>query len=306
MKITLTGATGFLGSHLVTKLLDLGHEVHALGRKRGASLPRQVTFSEWNAQTEPPATSFAGVGAVIHLAGEPVAQRWTAQAKARIHNSRVEGTRLLVNGIRQTAVRPPILICASAIGLYGSRGDEPLTETSAPGQGFLADVVRHWEMAARSAESLEIRVVLPRFGVVLGKGGALEKMLPPFRFGLGGRIGSGRQWMSWIHVEDAVGMILFALENETLAGPMNATSSNPVTNLDFTRELARALHRPAVFPIPELGLKLLFGEMAGVLLASQRVLPKAAKAAGFQFQYPDLRSALADILKSSVAGSDAQ
>ena len=297
MKITVTGATGFLGSHLVRKLLDRGDQVHALGRKRTAELPARVAFSEWNAQTEPPAASLDGAGAVIHLAGEPVAQRWTAQAKARIRDSRVEGTRLLTNALRALADRPPTLICASAIGIYGSRGDDPLTETSAPGQGFLADVVRHWEISARSAESLGIRVVTPRFGVVLGNAGALAKMLPLFRLGLGGRIGSGRQWMSWIHVEDAVDMILFALENG-VAGPMNATSSNPVTNAEFTRELAHALHRPAVFPIPDLALKLLFGEMSGMLLASQRVLPKAAKAAGFEFQYPDLRPALAAILKS--------
>jgi len=298
MKITLTGASGFVGSHLVRKLLARGHEIHVLGRKRAADLPVEVTFSEWSAETEPPAASFAGAGAVIHLAGEPVAQRWTAQVKARIRDSRVEGTRLLVNALRHTVPQPPVLISASAIGLYGSRGDEPLTETSAAGQGFLADVVRYWEMAARAAESAGIRVVLPRFGVVLGKGGALDKMLPPFRLGVGGRIGSGRQWMSWIHLEDALGIILFALENENVVGPVNATSSNPVTNAEFTRELAQTLHRPAVLPIPELALKLLFGEMAGMLLASQRVLPRAAKAAGFQFRYPDLRSALAEILKA--------
>jgi uncharacterized protein (TIGR01777 family) len=297
MKVTVTGGSGFVGSHLLPKLLEAGHQVHVLGRKRAASLPSEIAFSEWSASAEPPAGALSGSDAVVHLAGEPIAQRWTTQAKARIRDSRVEGTKLLVTALRNLADRPSVLVCSSGIAYYGSRGDEVLTETSSREPGFLSDVVRDWEAAARSAEPLGIRVVCLRFGAVLGNGGALAKMLPPFRLGLGGPVGSGSQWMSWIHIQDAAGLIMFATKNDTLRGPVNGTSSNPVTNRDFTRELGYALHRPVIFPMPELALKLMFGEMSSVILGSQRVLPKAAKQAGFRFQYPDLRSALFQILK---------
>jgi uncharacterized protein len=297
MNVTVTGATGFLGSRLVQELVIAGHHVHVLGRRRSAQLPTSVAFSTWDAAAEPPAESLAGANAVIHLAGEPVAQRWTPDAKARIRDSRVDGTRLLVNALSRQSQRPTVLACASGIGIYGSRGDEILGETSRLGQGYLEDVSIDWENAAESAESLGMRVVRLRIGMVLGKGGALAQMLPPFRWGVGGRIGSGRQWMSWIHIEDVVRMILFALDNATLSGPINTTAPNPVTNAVFTRELAQALHRPAVLPVPEFALKLLFGEMAELLLSSQRVLPKAAESAGFRFQYPELRPALAGILE---------
>jgi uncharacterized protein len=306
MRMVLTGATGFVGRRLLQRLLEDGHQVHVLGRKRDAALPGTVAFWEWDASAEPPAASMSDAGAVIHLAGEPIAQRWTAQAKARIRDSRVRGTTLLVNALRALPKRPGVLICASGIAIYGSRGDEVLTETSSPGPGFLSDVVREWEASARSAETAGMRVACMRFGAILGPGGALAKMLPPFRMGIGGRIGSGRQWMSWIHIEDAVRMILFVLGNEAMRGPVNGTSSNPVANAEFTRELARALHRPAIFPVPELALKLMFGEMSSVILESQRVLPKVAKEAGFQFQYPDLRGALAEILTARGGSSDAQ
>ncbi len=306
MNITLTGATGFVGSRLLAKLIADGHRVHVLGRRRSPKLPGSVSFSEWSAASEPPPESLAGADAVIHLSGEPVAQRWTAAAKARIRNSRVDGTRLLVGALARQPRRPAVFVCASAIGFYGSRGDETLTETSAAGQGFLAEVVTDWESAAQAAEPLSIRVVSLRLGVVLGQGGALAKMLPPFRFGVGGRIGSGRQWMSWIHIADAVALSLFAVDNSALRGPVNATSPQPVTNLDFTRELAAGLHRPAIFPVPPVALKLLFGEMAGVLLGSQRVLPKAAEAAGFHFRYPELRPALAEILASQTSAFEAK
>lgn len=305
MRITLSGATGFLGSQVLKRLVAAGHQVHVLGRKRPASLPPEVAFSEWSAKAEPPAVSLSGSGAVVHLAGETISQRWTTQAKTRIRNSRVEGTRLLVNALRNVSDRPQVLICASGISYYGSRGDEVLTETSSQGPGFLSDVVHDWEAAARSAAPLGVRVVCLRFGAILGHGGALAKMLPPFRMGLGGPIGSGCQWMSWIHIQDAVQMILFALENAALNGPVNGTSSNPVTNRDFTRELGVALNRPAILPVPELALKLMFGEMSSVILDSQRALPKAAKEAGFRFQYPDLPAALAEILRTS-GDSEAQ
>jgi uncharacterized protein len=298
MNITVTGATGFVGARLTRALLDSGHAVHALARKRPVDLPASVAFSEWRStEAEPPPDSLSGADAVIHLAGEPVAQRWTPEVKKRIYSSRVDGTRHLVNALSTESRRPQLLICASAIGIYGSRGDEVLTETSSPGDDFLALLVIDWEKTAMLAESLGIRVVRLRFGVVLGKdGGALAKMLPPFRFGLGGRLGNGRQWTSWIHIDDVINLILFTLAHSGVHGPVNATAPEPVTNAEFTRELAAAVHRPAIFPVPTLALKLLFGEMAGMVLASQRVIPDAAKVAGFEFQYPKLGPALRRLL----------
>ncbi|HTA69159.1 MAG TPA: TIGR01777 family oxidoreductase [Bryobacteraceae bacterium] len=298
MTITVTGATGFIGNRLVHDLLRAGHSIHALGRERSAGLPQAVGFSEWQStEGEPPPESLATADAIVHLAGEPVAQRWTPEVKGRIRSSRVDGTRNLVNALSKQSHQPRVLVCASAIGYYGSRGDEVLTETSAPGRDFLSQVVVDWEQAAREAEAVGIRVVSLRFGVVLGKdGGALAKMLPPFRLGLGGRLASGQQWMSWIHVDDVIGLVRFSLDNSSARGPMNATSPNPVTNAEFTRELAAAVHRPAIFPVPRFALNLLFGEMAEVILGSQRVLPKATQSAGFQFQYPELRPALVRLL----------
>ena len=298
MNITITGATGFVGSRLVRALLGDGHSLHALGRTRSAELPAVVQFSEWRAtQDEPPPGSLRNAGAVIHLVGEPVAQRWTAETKRRIRASRVEGTRKLVSALSKQPQPPQVLVSASAIGYYGDRGDEILTESSGPGDDFLARVAVEWEQAAQAAESFAVRVVPLRFGIVLGAGGgALAKMLPPFRLGLGGPLASGRQWMSWIHIDDLIGLIRFALENPAVRGPMNATVPQPATNSQFTRELAAVLHRPAVLPVPRFALKLLFGEMAEAILASQRVLPQAAQLAGFQFQYPQLGPALARLL----------
>ncbi|HLK20763.1 MAG TPA: TIGR01777 family oxidoreductase [Bryobacteraceae bacterium] len=281
MNVTLTGASGFIGKRLTRALAEAGHSVHALGRK------------EWPSDDqEPPQDALSGADAIIHLAGEPVAQRWTPEVKKKIYSSRVDRTRHLVNALSTQSRRPQILICASAIGYYGSRGDEILTEKSAPGDDFLARVVVDWEKAAMLAESLGIRVVRLRFGMVLGKeGGALAKMLPAFRFGVGGRLGSGKQWMSWIHIDDLVRLILFALTTP-VTGAINATAPEPATNAEFTHELAAALHRPAIFPVPKVALKILFGEMSEVLLASQRVLPESAKNAGFAFQHPKLGPAL--------------
>ena len=281
VNITVTGATGFIGNRVVQALLAAGHNIHALGRKQSTDLPSE---------------SLADADAVIHLAGEPVAQRWTPEVKQRIRSSRVDGTRNLVNALARQSRRPRVLVCASAIGYYGSRGDEVLTETSSPGGDFLARVVVDWEQAAQQAEALGVRVVPLRFGVVLGKGGALAKMLPPFRLGLGGPLASGQQWMSWIHVDDVIGLIRFSLENSAIRGPMNATAPQPVPNVEFTQQLATALHRPAIFPVPGFALKLLFGEMAQVILGSQRVIPQAAQSAGYRFEYPELRPALARLL----------
>lgn len=284
MKIALTGASGFLGRTLAPRLIAAGHSVEPVNLRASAGLPT--------------------VDAVVHLAGEPVAQRWTPQAKRRILDSRVQLTRELVESMARLSPRPATFISASAIGIYGSQGDRILGEDSPPGSGFLSDVCVVWERTAGVANALGIRVVNLRTGVVLGNGGALARMLPAFRWGAGGRLGSGRQWMSWIHIHDWAALIEFALREKRLHGPLNATAPNPVTNAEFTRTLASILHRPAFAAVPAFALKLLFGEMAGVLLSSQRVLPKAAQAAGFQFLYPDLGPALHHLL--GRAGSSAQ
>ncbi len=294
MNITLTGASGFLGKPLIRSLQAERHALRVLGRRPIPGLP----FSQWDSLSgEPPEESLASTDAIIHLAGEPVAQRWTPEVKQRIRDSRILGTRHLVHALSMQSRRPTVLICASAIGIYGSRGDEMLTENSRPGEGFLAEVTADWEKEADMAEALGIRVVKIRIGVVLGKdGGALAKMLPPFRMGVGGKLASGKQWMSWVHIDDLVGMIQFALANEKVHGAWNGTAPQPVTNAEFTSKLAEVLHRPALLPVPAFALRLLFGEMASVVLASQRVLPEAAKSAGFKFQFPDLASALQDVI----------
>ncbi len=281
------------------KLVDANSTVHVLGRNRSTDLPSSVQFSEWNpSETDPPAASLASADAVIHLAGEPVGQRWTEDVKQRIISSRVDGTRHLVNALSKLDHPPQVLVCASAVGYYGSRGDHILTEASSPGSDFLARVVVDWEEAAQTAESLGIRVVRLRFGMVLGHGGALAKLLTPFRYGVGGKLGSGHQWMPWIHIDDVVNLILFSISYSVVRGAVNATAPHPVTNQEFTTRLATALHRPGVLPVPAFALKLVFGEMSEMLLASQRVLPTVAKSAGFRFQYPDLHAALENILSA--------
>lgn len=298
MNLTISGASGLIGRRLMKTLAADGHALHVLSRHAGTNLPPGVRLSSWDpARGEPPAESLRDADAVIHLAGEPVAQRWNPAVKQKISASRVESTRNLVLALSKLPKKPQTLVCASAIGYYGSRGDEVLTESSAPGSDYLADVCVQWEKAAREAEALGIRVVSVRTGIVLdARGGALARMLPPFRMGVGGKLASGRQWMSWIHIADLAALFCHALQNP-VSGPLNGVAPNPVSNADFTRALAAAVHRPALFPVPALALKLLFGEMSEVLLASQRVLPKAAEAAGFRFQFADLGPALADVLK---------
>lgn len=283
MNIAITGASGLIGTRLRQRVEETGH--------RAVPIPRGTSDAVL-------AGILGSADALVHLAGEPVAQRWTAAAKKRIHDSRVEGTRRLVSALSAQPRRPRVLVCASAVGYYGSRGDQILTETSSPGSDFLARVVTDWEETARSAESLGVRVVCLRFGMVLGHGGALAKLLPVFRLGAGGRLGSGSQWMAWIHVEDAVNLILFAVNFPAMRGAVNATAPQPVTNDEFTSRLAIELHRPAILPVPAFGLKLVLGEMAEMLLASQRVLPAVAKSSGFSFQFPDLTSALENLLGS--------
>jgi len=276
MTIAITGASGFIGRHL-----------------------RKTWPVAWRRVPRDGATPalLEGVDAVVHLAGEPVAQRWTAAAKRRIHDSRVEGTRKLIDAIAKCDLRPKVLVSAAAIGLYGNRGDEWLDESASPASGFLADVSREWEAQASRAETFGVRVVKIRFGLVLGRdGGALAKMLPIFRLGLGGVLGTGDQWMSWIHIDDIAGMIRFAVETNGARGVWNGVSPNPVTNREFTRALASALHRPAIFPVPTFALRLGAGEMSQILLDSQRCAPKAVLAAGYRFLYPELGPALAAVL----------
>jgi hypothetical protein len=274
MKIAVTGASGFIGHRLMEKLGAEAQAVPLRGNLDG----------------------LAGADAVVHLAGEPVSQRWTKEAREKIRASRVDGTRKLVDAMRENP--PRVLVSTSAVGYYGSRGDELLTESSSPANDFLGGVCRQWEREARKAEEFGVRVVCLRNGVVLGNGGgALEKMTPPFKLGLGGKIGDGKQWMAWIHLDDAVGLIEFAISSSELRGAVNATAPNPVTNREFTRELAAALHRTAILPVPKFALHLLFGDMAQIVYASQRVIPQAALQAGYTFRFPDLNAALLDLLR---------
>jgi uncharacterized protein len=298
VNITISGASGFIGRRLLKVLGWHGHTLHVLSRHAGTNLPPGVRLSVWDpVKGPPPEDALREAGAVICLAGEPVAQRWTAEAKRRIRESRVAGTHHLVEALAGMERRPEVLVCASAIGYYGSRGDETLTEASAAGSGYLAEVCAAWEQEAVAAEALGVRVARLRISVVLARGGgALQRMLPPFRLGVGGRLGDGRQWMSWIHLDDLCEMFRFAVENQ-VRGAWNAAAPNPVTNGDFTRALAAALKRPAIFPVPGFALRAIFGEMAEVLLGSQRVVPEAAGQAGFCFQYPQLDQALEAALR---------
>ncbi len=297
MNITISGASGLIGRRLLRVLGKAGHTLHVLSRHGGTNLPNGVRLSVWDPGRLPPSASLEQADAVIHLAGEPVAQRWTAEVKRRIRESRVMGTKNLVEALSQLPRRPDALISTSAVGYYGSRGDEILSESSAPGSGFLPEVCVEWERAAQQASAFGMRVAIIRIGVALDKrGGALGRMLPPFRAGLGGPLGSGQQWMSWIHAGDLAELFRWVME-ERLAGVFNGVAPFPVTNSEFTRELARALGRPAFIGVPQFGLKLLFGEMAQVLLDSQRAAPRAAESSGFRFRFPQVGPALGDLLR---------
>ena len=296
MKTLISGSHGLVGSLLANSLRSDGHEVFNLVRRA----PHSESEVEWYPERGSLALArLEGMDAVVHLAGESIAEgRWSDEKKKRIRESRVKGTTVLSEALANLKHPPKTLISASAIGYYGSRGDLILTEQSAPGNDFLAGVCLEWERATESASQQGIRVVKARFGVILSAdGGALKKMLPPFRMGVGGRIGSGKQWMSWIALDDVVAGIAFAIKNEALAGPVNFVAPKPVTNAEFTKALGKALSRPTIFPIPEFGVRLAFGEMAdALLLSSQRVEPAQLKNAGYEFEYFELVSALNHLL----------
>ncbi len=297
MKVAVTGATGLIGSALVPFLRSGGHEAVALRRASGGPGGGEA---EWDPRTGALSAGVVdGLDAVVHLAGENVAGgRWTAARKARIRGSRVDGTRRLAAALAALPRPPRTLVAASAIGFYGDRGDETLDESSAPGEGFLPEVCQAWEAAADAAREAGLRVVHLRIGIVLTPaGGALGQMLLPFRMGVGGVIGSGRQYMSWVALDDVLGGVLHALRTEDLAGPVNAAAPNPVTNAAFTKTLGRVLRRPTLLPLPAFGARLAFGEMAdALLLASARVDPARLRDGGFRFGHPGLEDALRHVL----------
>ncbi len=299
VNLLVSGSSGLIGTAVVSHLRAKGAAVSRLVRARHFSSEPELL---WN----PVARildfkALEGLDAVVHLAGDPIAAgRWTPEKKASIRDSRVKGTRFLCESLVRTDHPPQLLVCASAIGIYGNRGDTLLTEESPPGTGFLAEVAQEWERACEPALLKGCRVVNLRFGVVLSpRGGALKMMLPPFRLGLGGRLGPGTQWMSWVSLADVVQAVEHALNTPALQGPINVVSPNPVTNSEFTRILGRVLHRPAAFPVPAFAARLAFGELADeALLASTRVEPKRLKLSGFRFKHPELEPALRDLLNA--------
>jgi uncharacterized protein len=303
MKVLVTGATGLVGTALAQSLQSDGHHVCRLLRKKDEDEReiKQDCDLEWS----PHATAFGDeaqdADAVVNLAGAAISDgRWSEDRKELLRSSRMETTRALVAAIEQMSPRPKVLVSASAIGYYGNRGDEVLTEESSSHADFLARLAEDWEAEALRARTLGVRVVLARFGIILAKqGGALPQMMMPFKIAAGGKLGSGKQWMSWVALEDVVRVIRFVIETESVQGAVNVTAPQPVTNAEFTKMLARAMHRPAFFTVPPFALRVLLGEMAdALLLSSQRVVPQLLEKLGYQFQYRDLKSALAATLKS--------
>jgi uncharacterized protein (TIGR01777 family) len=304
MRVTITGATGLIGTRLVAALARRGDEVTVLSRNPQRARERLgsgIATQAWDPLGEPaPADALAGHDGVIHLAGEPVAQRWSTAAKERIRTSREGGTANLVAGLRSADPRPRVLVSASAVGYYGPHGDEEVDESTPPGSDFLAEVCVVWERAALAAEELAMRVATVRTGVVLDPdGGALAKMLPPFRAGVGGPVAGGRQWMPWIHGDDLVGLYLAALDGsrEGWSGPLNGSAPQPVTNRDFSKALGRVLHRPAVAPVPRVALRALYGEMEQIVTTGQRAVPRRPLALGYAYAHPELDEALRSTLE---------
>jgi uncharacterized protein (TIGR01777 family) len=288
MKIGITGASGFIGSRLAALCRGGGHEVVGFSRRPGAG----ARLFRLDA---PP--DLSGLDAIVNLAGESILGLWTAEKKRRIRESRVVGTRRIIEAIEAMAERPRALVNASAIGFYGDTGETLVDESSPAGGGFLADVCREWEGEAKRAESHGVRVVFVRIGFVLGSGGALKLIRPVFKLGLGGKLGSGSQWMSGVHVDDVVGIVVWALENESINGPVNAVMPAPFRNADFTRELARCVARPAILPAPAFALRLALGELSDSMLDSCRVAPRVALQGGYKYRFPTLPAALADAVR---------
>jgi uncharacterized protein (TIGR01777 family) len=298
LRVAVAGASGLIGTELVRRLAADGHTVLRLVRHA----PKGADEIRWDpARGEVDAAALEGVDAVVNLAGENVGERWTAERKRRIRQSRVDGTLALARALAGLSRRPRVLVNASAVGIYGDRGDERVDEMSTPGVGFLAEVVREWEAATEPASAAGIRVVMPRLGVVLSRrGGMLAKLLTPFRIGAGGTMGSGRQWVSWISLTDAVDVLYLSLVDDRLSGPVNAVAG-AVTNEEFTRTMARVVNRPALVPVPAFALKLAFGEMANeTILASQRADHRKLTQLGYSFAQPELEGAL----RATLAGKD--
>lgn len=298
--ILISGAGGFVGTHLIELLASKGYGITILSRSAQSSKENVISWDPVSGQLD--VDALQNIDAVVHLAGENIAGRWTKEKKARIENSRVQGTKLLSESLASMGKKPEVLISASAIGIYGNRGDETLTESSSPGHGFLAEVGINWEEATKPAVEAGIRVCNVRIGLVLGSdGGALEKMLIPFKLGLGGKIGGGNQYWSWIAIEDLVSIIYFLLIKKNLDGPVNAVSPVPVTNTEFTSTLGKVLNRPTIIPLPAFAARGLLGEMADeTMLSSTRVIPQKLLDSGFEFKYTELNSALSGILKTNL------
>ena len=297
MRITVTGATGLIGTRLVAALLERGDEVTVLSRRPDdARRMLGVEAIGWRTEDEPaPAEGLAGRDGVVHLAGESIAQRWTPESKERIRSSRERGTARLVEGLEQAEPRPAVLVAASAVGYYGARGAEHLDEAASSGDGFLAGVCEEWERSAAAATELGVRVVSLRTGVLLDRAdGGLARMLPVFRLGIGGPVAGGHQYLSWITPDDLVRMYLAALDDPTWSGPVNATAPEPVTNREFAHALGHVLHRPAVLPVPAFALRALYGEMASVVTTGQRAVPTRAIERGFEFRHATIHGALAE------------
>ncbi|MEA2158468.1 MAG: uncharacterized protein QOD66_848 [Solirubrobacteraceae bacterium] len=304
MRIAITGATGLIGSAVVRAAAGRGDHVIALSRSRGraqAQLGDQVEVHEWpDPVSEPPPTAaLEHADAVLHLLGEPVAQRWSDDAKQKIRDSRVLSTRSLVSALAavERERRPTVLVSQSATGFYGPRGPEAIDEQAAPGTDFLAEVTAAWEAEARAAERAGLRVALPRTGVVLARGGgALAKMLPPFRLGVGGAVAGGRQYVPWVHLDDVVGALLRCADDAQASGPVNLTAPRPATNGELSRALGHVLHRPAFLPVPGLALRVLYGDMASIVTTGARVVPARLQELGYEFMHPELEPALRDVL----------
>jgi uncharacterized protein (TIGR01777 family) len=302
VKVLVTGASGFIGSALCDSLLVRGDTVVGLTRdpKQARSTNPSVSWFAWEPTLErPPAEAFEGVDAVVNLLGEKINQRWTDEAKERIMESRRTGTHNLVGTLAGLGERrPKVLVNQSAIGFYGDRGEALMDESASPGEGFDTEVVREWEAAAREVEASGVRLVIVRTGHVLDpSGGLLRQLLTPFKLGVGGPLAGGEQYMSWIHVEDEVGILLWAVENERVSGVVNSTAPEPVTNRELSKALGRALHRPAAVPVPGVALDLMYGsEFGAVLRGGQRVVPRRALDLGYEFRHPQLDEALSDLL----------